>query len=261
MYSQIEDLKTRYIEEMDENNQRQIDLFDNIQREKDDKINFLYEKVYQLEEMNAKQSNKIEEYKELLDENQCNLRDKIALANCHLDELMNENALMKEFYEMKIGNISNISAEEKNRIENTYEKSIEALKVGYETSKSKHMEIIQIREKEIKELMEKYKKEKTEMTEVINKLKETNDKHLREKVELIKTNNSLKKTIDEDNDSIYNLKNDVKEHLKEKRLLNEQLEKVKVYNENLASQSEKLNHMLFGRFKRKKTSIEKWVVL
>lgn len=256
LYSQIDDLKQRYIKEMHQSNQRQTDIFDNILLEKEDRINFLYDKVYQLEEINSKQKNKIEEYEELLNSSQSNFRDKIALANCHLDELMNENAMIKEYYEKKIGDITNISAEERNKIENKYEKSIETMKVGYETSKAKHLEIIQQKEREIRELMEKYQNEKIEMTGAIDKLKKANDKQLREKVDLIKTNTGLKKTIDEANESIYNLKTDLKEHLKEKRELNEQLDKIKCDNENLVSKSEKLNHMLFGRFKRKKINVE-----
>ena len=261
--SQILDLKNS-INEIKAKNEMEIKkIIENhetelkrIVNEKDNQINYLYNHNFELEKANDELVTKVNQYSDLMNKNKFGFGDKMNNYENTIYSLQRDNDNMKDFYEKKINFFSQNFSNEKNKIINSYEDTLEQLNNNYNDSKEKYNNIIKQRDDEIKDLIKQHRNETDKLIFTISELQKQLEEMRQDQENLMKINSQQKIEIDSLNENLEMAKKEIKFHVKEKRKIQENSDNFKKEFNKVKAENEKMRRLSYGKFQRSKTSIK-----
>ncbi len=208
-----------------------------IVQEKDAQINYLYNQNLELEKANNELLSKLNEYSDLINQNKLLYSDKLTNCESTINSLNKDCEDIKDFYEKKLAFFTQNFSSEKNKIINSYEKTIEKLNDGYTDSKNRYLTTIAQRDAEIKDLINNNRADTEDLNQQLYELKKVNEE-LQNDIEGFKKKiEEQNKEIRDDKSTIETLKVDIKRY---KRELSQKEELYKEF-EGKFNESEKNN--------------------
>lgn len=218
--------------------------------ERDNQIQYLYSKNFELEKANDELMHKLNQYADLMNENKIGYSDQLSTSNNTIHNLERDLAELKDFYESKLGYFTKNFSTEKNKIIDSYEVTIEKLTSGYNDSKGKYVSVINQREEEIKELIVSHRNEVDNLNASIEQQKQTISSFQCDQERLIQMNSEQKSEIEIQKRTIDSLKKEIQFLHQEKKKIEKESENKAKNMEQLKIQNEKMHRLTHGKLKK-----------
>lgn len=218
--------------------------------EKDNQIQYLYAKNFEVEKANDELVYKLNQYADLMNENKIGYSEQLANASNRVHNLERDLAEMKDFYESKLGYFTKNFSAEKNKIIESYEVTIEKLTAGYNDSKGKYVSVINQREEEIRGVIMSHRNEVDNFNATIEQQKQSIASLQCDQNRLIQMNSEQKSEIEIQKRTIDNLKKENQFSLQEKKKVAKESEIIQKNLEQLKMQNDKMHRLTHGKLKK-----------
>ena len=221
--------------------------------EKEKEINMLSNKNFELEIANNDLIEKINGISDTIQQDKTTNKDKISYYQSEIDKLSKNNNDLKNYYVLKLGFLTRVFSEEKNKLMAAYESHIDEMNLGYFKTKKEYLDKAQNKDNKLRNIIDNYSFDTNKLNMEIKYL---NDEILRlksEEEELIKKNDEMKRDNDILKENYESAKKDLKYQIKQKEIFEKKFDTTQKEFYKLKAENEKLNRLTYGNFKRSKS--------